>query len=263
MKSMKLKALAIAIVGLAAGNAMAVCPAAGALDTANGGAWDAKITGTTPAAPGFAAVDPNGGLDGSECKMSSVINAGANALTVAGVRDDIGQSESTYRARFMIDINNIGSVNALGGFDGVQIFTVNAQNSAPAVNPTQQILKLAISGPRNLTIIAACDNGGSNKCTTSTPLVDGVNSIEVEVKVGGVGTGAVNVWVNSNTAATPTKRLTTDFPNFDNTAWVGAFRVILGLSNPTKGYVAGGGNQAGQIVFFDAFDSRRQTFIGG
>jgi hypothetical protein len=257
MKSFKMKALALATLGLgglvmAGGAFAATCPSitAGNInDTggAGGGAWSGQ-TQTT----GVLTID-SPGLASTSCKLNSSLSAGANAFSQATVDDTSPNNEVTYRARFYV---NVDAITGLGSFDGAQIFSANSANSAPGTNPTKQILKLAIVGNgagKNLTIIAACNNGGSNKCSVSTPLAAGANVVEVQVLIGSGTSGAVNFWVNNSNSASPTGSIA----SIDNSPWVGVKKAILGLASPTRNY----GN-AGNVGQFDEFDSRRQTFIG-
>ena len=47
--------------------------------------------------------------------------------------------------------------------------------------------------------------------------------------------------------------------NLDNAAWGGVSAATLGLTAPSAAYKT---NHATQVVKFDRFDSRRQTYIG-
>jgi len=256
MKSFQMKALALATLGLGglvmAGSAFAACPtivAGNINDTGNagGGAWSGQTQAT-----GVLSID-SPGLDSTSCKLNSSLSAGANAFSQATVDDTSPNNEVTYRARFYV---NVDAITGLGSFDGAQIFSANSANSAPATNPTKQIVKLAIVGNgagKNLTIVAACNNGGSNKCSKSTPLAAGANVVEIQALIGSGTSGVVNFWVNNSNSASPTGSIS----GIDNSAWVGVKKAIMGLASPTRNF--GNAGNAGQ---FDEFDSRRQTFIG-
>jgi hypothetical protein len=262
MKSFQMKALALAMLGLGglvtAGSAAAACPTGVA--QADGGAWSGKnvVAGTMTVV--------NGGLESptpSSCAMSSVITSN-NPFAAAAAVDNSPNNEPTYRAQFLV---NADAIVGLDPFNGVQIFGANAANSASTNNPTTQILKMTITGgaTKNLNIIAACSNGGSDRCSTSTPLAAGVNRIEVQIIMGSGTGGQLNFWINNTNSASPTGSVQAALgvAGFDNSAWVGTKSAVLGLANPTKGFMSGGSSQLNHAVLFDAFDSRRVTFIGG
>ncbi len=181
--------------------------------------------------------------------MTLVINAGASGFAAATVRDDSPSNEPRYRAQFLIDANNLVG---LGPFSGVQIFS--AQSTASYLNK-RNIVALSVSGGTSMTLnIQTVNQGGSNNLsTTSTPLTAGMNRIEIDWQAG--ASGSLNVWVNNTTEGSPTKTLT----GLNNAGWVGVNRAVLGLSGTNNLFRT---NNAGQVVSFDQFDSRRSTFIG-
>jgi len=255
MKSFKMKALALATLGLGglvmAGSAFAACPAGAS--TANGGAWTSQVTlgGTiTISSPGYGATATN-------CKMDTQYTSNGSFNQVTAV-DGSPNNETAYRARFYFSAD---AVTSLGAFDAVQIFTANSSAPYPSSNPTLQILRLTLQGGgatgHNVGIIAACDNGGGNTCvaTASIPAT-GVSVVEIQVLTGASGVGVVNYWVNNNNSGTPTGSVTI---TGGNAGWVGVKEARLGLATSTSGFRA---NHLNQILSFDEFDSRRQTFIG-
>jgi hypothetical protein len=262
MKSFKMKALALATLGLGglvmAGSAVADCPAGVA--QSDGGAWSGKNV-----AAGTMSVVA-GGLESptpSACKMSSTLTS-FNPFAAAAAVDNSPNNEVTYRAQFLV---NADAIVGLDPFNGVQIFGANAANSASSNNPTVQILKMTITGgaTKNVNFIAACSNGGSDRCSTSAPLAAGVNRIEIQIIMGSGTNAQLNYWINNTNSASPTGSVQAALgvAGFDNSAWVGVDAAVLGLGNPTNGFMSGGTSQLNHAVFFDAFDSRRQTFIGG
>ena len=86
-----MKALAVAVLGLAAGSVMA-CPSGPT--TAGGGAWSSSssLQGT------LAIVTP--GLNSTGCKLSAALNPGASTIASAYVVDNTPANETRYRARF-------------------------------------------------------------------------------------------------------------------------------------------------------------------
>ncbi len=252
MKAMKMKALAVAVLGLAAGSAWA-CPSGPAV--ADGGAWTSKLQlsgGTvTVATPG---------LDSSLCKLVAQIPASFAA--VAAVRDTTPANETRYRFQFLVDPTGLSS---FGLTDGVQIFTANAATAFPVSGGRVPMLALALSpgaaaGSKRITIIASCSGGSNYRCATSIPvdLTAGVNRIEVDLTVGAGAAGTARYWLNAASGTTE-PAVTGTLSNLDNAGWVGVDTAILGLSGPTPTFRTA---HAAQSVGFDSFDSRRQTYIG-
>lgn len=249
----KMKVLSLALIGAFgyAGAAAAVCPAGPTI--AQGGAW-AGATQTQ----GAVSVVPTGleATTPSACKLQAVLNTGAGSFASANVRDDSPQNEVHYRAQFLI---NTDAVTGLSSFGAVTVFSMQSQNAFPATGGTTSILKLTISGAaagaKKLNIVTADAGKPNNISLASTALAAGTNRVEIEW-VGANGTGAVNYWVNNTNSATPTGSIA----NLTNSGWVGVKTAYLGLAAPNGPFRT---SNTAQNVFFDAFDSRRQTFIGG
>jgi hypothetical protein len=260
MKSFTMKALAVAVIGMAGMSlaSAATCPSDPA--QSGGGAWNSKsvfgggaLTVTTP------------GLDGTNCAMYASINAGAGALASSAVQwSETGTSEATYRFRFYLDPSTVGTTNAFSGLQGVQVFTANSPAAFPASGGSVQVLRVSLvpgsAGAKQVTFIAACNNAASQNVCSSTPVVlaAGSNVIEGQIIIGASGTGAVNYWVNKTAgdSASPTGSVTI---TGGNAGWVGINSALMGLAATTNSFRS---NQATKAVVFDEFDSRRQTYIG-
>ena len=245
----KIKTLSLAVLGLvgfaAAGSAMAgtSCPA-----SLSPAPWTAtyNIGGTVASvAPGYAS---------TSCKMNASLTANLGSAG-AFVRDDTPAAEGRYRAQFLVNANNLTGLTTT---QSVRIFA--ALTDAPALG-VPELVKLTVFGnvsgtTKSLGILTACNSGIGGFCATSAPLTgaaDNVYRIEIDWTKG--ATGGVKVWVNNNVEATTTASLTVN-----NTSWTGGVdSAALGLAQAAPGFRS---SQLNKIVFFDQFDSRRQTFIG-
>jgi len=239
----KMKVLSLAMVGAFGyvGVASAACP--NGPTVAEGGAWAGKTqtNGTVAiATPGY---------DGTECRMTSSLAAGASAFAAATVRDDSPSNEARYRAQFTV---NADDFSTMGAFESAQIFS--AQAAASHAN-SPFLVRFSVSGGTNkvLNVIAANENGGTNVSTTSVPLAAGNNRIEFDLTVG--ASGSLKIWNNACTEGSPTNTVS----NLNNTGWTGVDRANLGVASANNLFRA---NQAGKVMSFDQFDSRRSTFIG-
>jgi len=252
----KMKVLSLALVGLAgfAGSAMAACPAGPAI--ADGGAWSGKTQ-----TQGAVSIVPTG-LEAtpSECKLQAVYNAGAGSFASANVRDDSPQNEPRYRAQFLI---NADEITNLGSFAATTVFSIQSQAAFPASGGSTRILQLTISGAaggaKNLNIVAANAGQANDISLKSVPLTAGTNRVEIDWKAASSPSGTdgyVKIWVNNTTEATETDSI----QNLSNGGWVGVKTTYLGLAAPNGPFRQ---NNTAQNAFFDAFDSRRTTFIGG
>ena len=254
MKTMKMKALAVAVLGLAAGNAMAVCPTASA-QTPGGGAWSAQST-----LSGGTLSITDGGLGGDgACKLTAAL--AASLVSVASVQDNLPSNEPHYRVQFLFDASALGAFNAL---DGVQIFNASAQNSFPVTGGRRPMVSVflvaAAAGEKRLSITASCNTAPTYKCTTLTGnLVNGVNRIELDLVAGVGAVGQLKYWLNVSGATEPAP--TGTISNLDNSGWVGVDTAVMGLSTPTPHY-RDSQTSAGKVVQFDKFDSRRSTYVG-
>ncbi|RIK35681.1 MAG: hypothetical protein DCC58_20220, partial [Chloroflexi bacterium] len=244
--------LSLALVGMFGyvGSAMAACPTGPT--TAEGGAWTAKSV-----SPGSSVAIATPGLDGSECKLDAAI---AGSLTgTATVSYTHAASEPSYRFQFLVNPDALGSFSLT---DSVGVFRANASTPANGSSNALQVNLVAGSGgTRRVRFNAACNVPASSfRCTaaTSTNLPAGVARIEGKLTFGAGAAGKLDVWVNA--AAGSTEPATTlSISNLDNAAWAGVGQATLGLANPSVPYKNA---HANQVVGFDRFDSRRQTYIG-
>jgi len=250
-----MKTLSLAVLGLAgmgfAGGAMAACPASAAAPV---GAWSSQtvlsggaLTITTP------------GLKLTECKMSASL--GTSAASLAQVQDNTPANETRFRIRAYIDPT---ALTSFGLTDAVQVFTANSQNPFPAAGGRRQIFNVNLvpgaGGAKRLQVIAACNNGTTYRCisTMTTDLPATATVFEADLKIGAGAAGELKYWVNAAAGGEPVTTTGT-IANLDNTGWVGVDAAVLGLSAPTPSYRTA---HQGQIVAFDEYDSRRQTYIG-
>ncbi len=252
----KMKVLSLALIGAFGyvGTAAAgTCPAGPTV--AEGGAWTSSFITTGSA---FAIVP--GGLEPvspSACKATSSL--AASLAAAATVTDDTPTNEPSYRFQFLVD------PDAFGSFSLTDSVVLYRSNSAAAANGTSNMLTVYLvpgaAGAKRVRFNAACSNSANNfRCaqSTTTDLPAGVTRIEGKLTTGAAGAGQLDYWVNAaqgTTEPAPTGTIAT----LDNAAWVGVNRAILGLSGPTSAFKNA---HAGQAAGFDAFDSRRQTYIG-
>jgi hypothetical protein len=221
----KIKVLSLVLGTAFAGSAAAVCP------TSPVPPWtDLQVS------EGTAAI-ADGGLDGTECRFDSTINAGAGPFSSAGVHDASPAAEPRYRGQFIINIDALGSPTFS---DAAQVFIATSAG---------QPLRLGIFGNGSgwsLSYILGESISGS------TPLAAGENRIEFDLQITG---GDFDLWVNNHVEGSPTVADVTG----DYSAMVGIDDAYLGLGAPSVSFVNTYGGTPAQ---FDQFDSRRTTFIG-
>lgn len=277
MKSFKMKALALATLGLGglvmAGSAFAACT--GTNNATPFAAWSSASgspLGTTTSGAllgGTAVAGP--GLNGTNCSMAaSFATAPGSNGEEAVVFDNSPQLEQTYRFRFYFDPTAIAST--LSTVNTVFAFQATSSSNHGTVSPTTKIVQIQLIGSGGVVSIrpfAACTTAGSgatqvgNNCHSTdvvlpTPYAGTGVRVEGQVIIGTTGTGVLNIWVGTNTG-TPDAVI-----NVDNAAWGGTGvdgvkQATLGLFRSTPFFRNAGVNQ---VVYFDEFDSRRQTAIG-
>ncbi len=249
----KMKLLALGLLGLG-GIAVAGSAAAQTCPSNPVPPWSGKT-----ALSGGSVTISTGGLDASSCKLDTSV--GTSAVSLATVNDTSPSNEPRYRVQFLV---NAAALGTIGSLDGVQLFNANAQSSYPASGGRRPLVTVSLSpagsGTARLTIIASCNNSASAyRCITSTPaLAAGTNRLELDLQVGAGSAGVLRYWLNSaagTSEPTPTGTIT----NLDNAGWVGVNDAFMGLSAATPAFRSA---HNGQVVSFDTFDSRRQTYIG-
>jgi hypothetical protein len=247
----KMKKLSLAVLGFvgfaAAGAAMAQCPASLSPP------WSAVT-----ALSGGVAVAAATGLDSSACKLNTSITA--STTSIATVTDNSPANETRYRFQFLFNASALGN---FGTTDSIVIFNGTAAAPNAAANNRRQLVTLALSpgpaGAKRLTITASNGNASPYRTTVTTgDLLPGTNRIEIDLTVGAGAAGALKYWLNAP-AGTTEPVANGNIPSLNNSAWVGVKNAALGLSGASPSFRTA---HAGQIVSFDTFDSRRQTYIG-
>lgn len=250
----KMKVLSLAMVGMFgyAGAAAAACPTGPTV--ADGGAWTSATELPDHASSPLAIASP--GLDASACKLNTQLQAG-NITAASTVRYNHAASEPSYRFQFLVDNSNL---TAFGTTDNVVLFQAPATTAANGFN---RLLRVTlVPGPAGAKRIRFVAQTGAGTFTTgqtfATDLAPGVNRIEGKLTVGAGAAGSLTYWVNAAPGTTEPAASGT-IANLNNAAWGGVSAAILGLAAPSQSFADAHG---GQIVSFDTFDSRRQTYIG-
>ena len=247
----KMKTLSLAVLGLvgfaAAGSAMAQCPASLSPPWSLVSTLQGTATSQTP------------GYDTTACKLRTALNQNGSTGSKAFVLDQTPANETRYRAQFIVDVSGIGLTQANRN---VNAFTVLGA-TAPAGGSSRMVSAL-LSGNGTgaiLRILAGDTSQGSQYQSVDVVLPNqaGANRVEIDLVVG-AGTGTMKYWVTNVATATTEGSPTGQFTALANTGWTGADQVTLGLSTANTFYRQNFTNTS--FVFFDQFDSRRQTFIG-
>jgi len=268
MNSFRMKALSLAVLGLvgfgAMGSAMAACPA-GPVPP-----WDSKTT--TTATLNVVGGNPGDGLNGTSCKLSVAVSAGAQPNAKAFVSNTSGPvNEPRYRARFYLETTGLTGITLANR----QAFIASAQAGAglaPAGRGLSMVNVALIGGaPPSVSFLVADDDQPSGFSTVAVALPDnsGEYRIEFDLQKGtsAVNKGSFRCWVTTAGAVTTddTPTPTTSPTNtcapiaVNNFGWGGVSRMNLGFANVSQQARA---NLVSQVLSLDEFDSRRQTFIG-
>jgi hypothetical protein len=266
MKSMQMKALALAVLGLAGmGSAYAACT-----NPTPFTAWSSWNPGTsTNVGANFGgSTTATTGLNSTSCAMASKFTASGGSLgETARVFDQSPTKEQTYRFRFYIDPTGVANTN-LTSLTTAAIFGAESGSNHGAVKPNNNMVRMYLigdgTGAVKLRTFAACSSGDNflaNRCRATTgdlTLTAGSQRIEGQIIVGAAGTGKVNIWLGAN-VGTPDQTI-----NLDNAAWGGVG--VEGVETADLGLFQGTGTfqsaELNNVVVFDEFDSRRTTAIG-
>jgi hypothetical protein len=255
MKSFKMKALAVAVLGLAGmGSAMAACPTipAASATPGGGGAW----TSQTVTAAAFTSASP--GLNGTSCALSVAINTGAASNTKGFVTDASPQNEARYRARFYFNTSALTSQNIANR--QMRIFSASATTPPAGAGAEEVIINLVGGSPQSVRFVIGDTASPGNQKIVSAALPSTSGAYRVEFDLNSTA-GTFRYWVldatTSNTGHDDTNP--TGSTTMTDTGWSGVKQVNLGLFGTSAQYRA---NVGGQALVVDEFDSRRQTFIG-
>lgn len=247
----KMKSLSMAVLGLvgfgAAGAAMAQCPASLSPP------WTQvlQLQGTVSS--------QTGGYDGSTCRLRTALNQNGSPAAKAGVLDQTPANETRYRAQFIVDASGITLTAANRA---AAVFNVLGSSAPPT--GTNNIVQVFLRG--NGSAASLRFNVGDSAQASLYQTVDvalpnqaGANRVEIDLTVA-AGTASMKYWVNNVGTATTEGSPTGTVSNLNNTAWTGVDQAVLGLAGASTFWRQNFTNT--NYVYFDQFDSRRQTFIG-
>jgi hypothetical protein len=181
--------------------------------------------------------------------MDSSLQAGASGFANAQVEDDTPTAEGRYRASFMV---NVGTLAAPTLITVANVFSATSAGTGNGIN--MSVFGDGSGGWRLSYIIATSDPGNpSGFFSGSVPLVNVAQHVEFDLQV---TAGVFSLWNNNNVEASPDINVTTLQMG---TVIAGIDTAFLGLAAPSDAFAT---TYAGTAAQFDAFDSRRQTFIG-
>ncbi len=278
MKSFKMKALALATLGLGglvmAGSAFAAtCPTDPAQPN---GPWASKsVSGATLSiCPGGANCSGvTTGLDSTSCALAVGTSIGAGSIAKSFVTDASPQNEARYRARFYFDVSQLVAQGFTSGLKQVKIYD-SASTSSPTNTPNTEVgIFLAGGSPPSLKINVANSDSGSSYTTISVPLTGAstgstnIKRFEFDLQQGSSSGascssatptgGCFRYWLSDSGSAT-TDATPLGTQAVTNTGWSGVKQTSMGILTANPSYRSTNGT----ILVFDEFDSRRQTFIG-
>jgi hypothetical protein len=277
MKSFKMKALAVAVLGLAGlgmmGSAFGqTCPDPTANSNQGYATPNGPWGGESVSSATIAAVTP--GLDGTNCAMGVALTASPASNAKSLVTDNSPQNEPRYRVRFYVDLSHLSSGFATG--NNIRLLNANA-NTSPPLTSSAEVTVLLIgpaSGPAFRFQVADPSAVGSFKTiTVLAPTPAGVNRVEFDYNTSTGSAcapsntaGSFCTWVTDGAAATGSDSAPTTTYNLGANAfgttgntWSGVKFTNFGIFASNASYRA---DAATQLITLDEFDSRRQTFIG-
>lgn len=246
----KMKSLSMAVIGLvgfaAAGSAMAQCPASLTPP------WTAvsALSGT--------ATSQTGGYDTTACRLRTALNQNASAAAKAFVLDGTPASELRYRAQFIVDASGITLTAA--NRTAVVLNVLGAAAPAGGTNNLVQMVLRGTGSAPGLRILAGDTNQASKyqQIDVLLPNPTGANRVEIDLTIG--ATATLRYWVTNAATVTTDAAPTGTLSALNNSGWTGVDQVFLGLATASTFWRQNFTNT--NYVYFDQFDSRRQTFIG-
>ena len=246
----KMKTLSLAVLGLvgfgAAGVAMAACPATLSPPWTSVSAVLGNVSSQT------------GGYDSTECRLRTALNQNSLPAAKAFVLDQTPANEQRYRAQFIVDVSGISLTQASRNSVIFQVLG----STAPAGGGNRAVFALITgNGSQSILRIFAGDTNQASQYKITDVLLPnqaGANRVEIDLTIG--ASASMKYWVSNVATATTEGSPTGTLTGLANTAWTGVDQASLGLSSANTPYRQGFTNTS--YVYFDQFDSRRQTFIG-
>ena len=247
----KMKTLSMAVLGLvgfaATGVAMAQCPTTLAPPWTLTLQLQGTVTSQTP------------GYDTTACRLRTALNQSSSPAAKAAVLDQTPANETRYRAQFIIDASQIPLTNANRAAIAFNVLGAVAPGSA-SINMVTAFLTGNGANPILRLSIGDTAAAGSYQ-VVDVPLLNttGANRFEIDLTVG-AGTGSLRYWSTDVATATTDGSPTGTVTGLTNSGWTGVDQITLGLAGANSFWRNNFNNT--QFVYFDQFDSRRQTFIG-
>jgi PKD repeat protein len=199
-------------------------------ESGNLSAWTSTVTGG-----GDLSVDPQAALVGNQGLQVDINDNEAIYLV-----DDSPDNEPRYRARFYFDPNSI----AMGNNDTFAIF-----DGYSAATPILRIEFRMASGVYQMRVMTRLDSGAWPD-TGFFPISDMLHTVELDWQAAtadGVDDGSLTVWLDGEMLPTSLTGLDNDTLRFA----IVALGAVFGVDTNTRG-----------TIYFDAFESRRQSHIG-
>ncbi|TAH46256.1 MAG: hypothetical protein EYC71_04130 [Gammaproteobacteria bacterium] len=246
----KMKTLSMAVLGLvgftAAGAAMAQCPASLSPP------WSlvSTLQGT--------ATSQTGGYDSTACRLRVALNQNSSPAAKAFVLDQTPANEQRYRVQFIVDASGIGLTQANRA---ATAFSIVGTTAVP--NGNSNIVRAFLRGDGagaalRFLVGDTADPSQYRTLDVALPNQAGANRVELDLTIGAAA--SMKYWINNISTATTEGSPTGTLSGLANSGWGGVDQASLGLVGATSFWRANFTNTS--FVYFDQFDSRRQTFIG-
>jgi hypothetical protein len=203
-----------------------------------------------------------GGLAGTACRLE--VSATTDTAQRARVQDRTPACESSFRGRFLLNIDNLGVLadNQRNKLHNIQCNTADNGGAVACANVGVLQLRLQGDGGTNILRSFVTDEGpatvADNRRKFDVPVSSGEQAFEyqwIRESSDGAADGVFRMWANSNTTEASPDIEYTDLENFNYCI----DRINLGLIQPTTAF---SNNQTGVKIQIDEYESRRQTAIG-
>jgi len=231
-----------------------------------GGACTTTVADVTNAWSGLRIDDPSQvsigspGFEGTDCKILMNASAGgtSNDTDIARLKDVSPSCETSFRARFLVDFDELG---VLDDNQRNKLYTaqcVPAQNGGTCTGTGVIQFKVrGNSGVNDINGFVSDVNQPDLRSRFTLPIQAGVNTYEVQwiqASAPGASDGEFRAWANNTTLGSPDVSIT----NLNNNGYC-IDQVNLGMFKPTRAWA---NNKTGLNIAIDEYESRRQTPIG-
>ena len=187
---------------------------------------------------------------GDPCVLSVALGNGTGPTASGFLHYRRASPTTSVRYGFRVDTRALTSLTLANRV--IQLFSASSPVVVTSPLSVSHLLRLELLGSTTPQLRFVTAIGGSLPAVSNVALPQTLNTIRVEINVGGGTAGFVRYWINHAFTDPPDGVLDNAGAGLDNAAWMGVIAAEIGLSAPSDQFHA---NDAGNAVVFDQIES--------